>query len=228
MAQGGSNKKVANSLVAISAAAVLAVYAAGYERTRSAADKLDAQSAGRRPAIPRGSEAAGTVPAVAPPVAPGEKEPAAADPKAVASLERPAATEPSQGTISVAQSTASPTLKQIPEASGEPKSQVLKPVTPVAAVATPVTTPAVTTAAASSPMADTSSAAPVIAPVPVAAPPPTVSILAPPPPTQSPASPAVAPAPKWKDGTYTGWGTCRHGDIQAAVVIEQVGLSPPL
>jgi uncharacterized protein with FMN-binding domain len=24
----------------------------------------------------------------------------------------------------------------------------------------------------------------------------------------------------WKDGTYTGWGSCRHGDIQAQVVIE--------
>jgi len=34
---------------------------------------------------------------------------------------------------------------------------------------------------------------------------------------------AVAPpqaAPLWKDGTYYGWGTSRHGDIQAAVVIE--------
>lgn len=35
---------------------------------------------------------------------------------------------------------------------------------------------------------------------------------------------ATAPATKtpsvYKDGTYTGWGTSRHGDIQAAVVIE--------
>jgi uncharacterized protein with FMN-binding domain len=35
-----------------------------------------------------------------------------------------------------------------------------------------------------------------------------------------PAPPAAA-APKWKDGTYTGWGTCRHGDIQAEVIIDQ-------
>lgn len=27
-------------------------------------------------------------------------------------------------------------------------------------------------------------------------------------------------ASKWKDGTFTGWGTCRHGDIQASVTIE--------
>jgi len=43
-----------------------------------------------------------------------------------------------------------------------------------------------------------------------------------PPPT--PATPVEAPpapaAPKYKDGTYYGWGTSRHGGIQAAVVIE--------
>ncbi len=50
-----------------------------------------------------------------------------------------------------------------------------------------------------------------------AAPAPAASIATPP--VAEPA-PAAAPAPKWKDGTYTGWGTCRHGDIQAAVVIE--------
>jgi uncharacterized protein with FMN-binding domain len=43
-------------------------------------------------------------------------------------------------------------------------------------------------------------------------------------PVAPPAEPVVAPAPasqaKWKDGTYTGWGTSRHGDIQASVVVE--------
>src|ERR1041384_316477 len=29
-----------------------------------------------------------------------------------------------------------------------------------------------------------------------------------------------APAPAWKDGAYTGWGYSRHGNIEAAVVIE--------
>jgi len=34
-------------------------------------------------------------------------------------------------------------------------------------------------------------------------------------------TPAPAPAkPTWKDGTYTGWGYSRHGNIEAAVVIE--------
>jgi uncharacterized protein with FMN-binding domain len=29
----------------------------------------------------------------------------------------------------------------------------------------------------------------------------------------------AAPTPLWKDGTYTGWGYSRHGDIEAEVVI---------
>jgi uncharacterized protein with FMN-binding domain len=33
------------------------------------------------------------------------------------------------------------------------------------------------------------------------------------------ASPAPAPQPL-RDGTYFGWGTSRHGDIEAQVVIE--------
>ena len=49
MAQAPTSKKVANSLVAVGAAAVMAVYAAGYSKTRSAADRFDAQSAGRGP-----------------------------------------------------------------------------------------------------------------------------------------------------------------------------------
>lgn len=41
---------------------------------------------------------------------------------------------------------------------------------------------------------------------------------------QVPATPPPAapepPKPHYKDGTYFGWGTSRHGDIQAQVVIE--------
>jgi uncharacterized protein with FMN-binding domain len=36
-----------------------------------------------------------------------------------------------------------------------------------------------------------------------------------------PAAPiAAAPQGRYKDGTYLGWGTSRHGDIQASVVIQ--------
>ena len=37
-----------------------------------------------------------------------------------------------------------------------------------------------------------------------------------------PTDPAFDPATprgRFKDGTYTGWGTCRHGDIEASIVI---------
>jgi uncharacterized protein with FMN-binding domain len=40
------------------------------------------------------------------------------------------------------------------------------------------------------------------------------------PPAEPPAAPAAPPQPQYKDGTYSGWGTSRHGDIQATVVIE--------
>ena len=43
-------KKIANSLVAMSSAAILAVYSAGYTRTRTAARRLEAQSEARIPA----------------------------------------------------------------------------------------------------------------------------------------------------------------------------------
>jgi len=40
-------------------------------------------------------------------------------------------------------------------------------------------------------------------------------------PAPVPAAPAEPARAGLKDGTYYGWGTCRHGDIQAAVVIEE-------
>jgi uncharacterized protein with FMN-binding domain len=61
--QGRPKKKVANSLVAMSSAAVMAVYAAGYQRTRSAAERFDAQALERR-------VRSTPVPVVAPPATP--------------------------------------------------------------------------------------------------------------------------------------------------------------
>jgi uncharacterized protein with FMN-binding domain len=34
------------------------------------------------------------------------------------------------------------------------------------------------------------------------------------------AADVLMPKEKLKDGTYLGWGTCRHGDIQASVTVE--------
>ena len=39
-------------------------------------------------------------------------------------------------------------------------------------------------------------------------------------PAESAETVATAQTVQYKDGTYTGWGSCRHGDIQAAVLIQ--------
>ena len=31
---------------------------------------------------------------------------------------------------------------------------------------------------------------------------------------------AQATQPKWKDGTFSGWGSCRHGDLEATLEIK--------
>src|SRR5215207_8702615 len=47
-----AEKKLASSVVALSSAAVLAIYGAGYARTREAADRFAQRAAERRPHIP--------------------------------------------------------------------------------------------------------------------------------------------------------------------------------
>jgi uncharacterized protein with FMN-binding domain len=79
--------------------------------------------------------------------------------------------------------------------------------------------PARATAADPAPTQTDASAAPA---APVAAPTPSPTSAAPSTPTPvSAAEPTATPrAPVYKDGTYSGWGTSRHGDIEATVVIE--------
>lgn len=183
MAQGGSKRKAANSLVAAGAAAVLAVYAAGYERTRSAAEQLEAQSAVRRPAPVEGRAARGPLPSAEPaitastPASPihEEREP----PREVASLTPPVAVAPPAAVTALAPSQLKTDIAPaVPAPAPAPAAPTPEPPAPaVVAAATVVTAPAAPSAAAQ-------------------------------------------PAVKYKDGTYKGWGTCRHGDIEAQVVIE--------
>ena len=171
MAQDGSSKKVANSLVAVSCGAVLAVYTAGYVRTRSAVDQFEAQAAERRAAdpAPQRIEAPGI----------GEKF-------------RPRAPEPPPESFSPR-----PTVERV-----RTRGVTALPESPQI-------------------IADLGDSAPSHSPIEAPAPPPVASVTAPaaieaPP----PAAPAPTPAASWKDGTYLGWGTSRHGNIQAEVVIE--------
>jgi uncharacterized protein with FMN-binding domain len=172
MAQSGSNKKVANSLVTASCAAVIAVYVAGYERTEAAAEKFASQVAERRVA-----------PRIEPTVTKGE---------------------PGRAAFRVPRGTPlPPPLPALRDTRGrtDPMSAANgKPLPPVAEL-----------------LAARKAVAPEAAPVEAPA---AQIVEAPAPITEPKPDVAPPPLPKWKDGTYTGWGYSRHGDIEASVVIE--------
>jgi uncharacterized protein with FMN-binding domain len=136
-----ANQKISNSLVTLSSAAILAVYVAGYQRTRAAEDEFEAQIARRKAPAPL---AAATPALEAIPTIPDAPAPS---PKKV----RPRSSAPAE----------------VPKAA-------------------PKTVP---------------QGAPAESPAPSAA------------------TPAAQPRIQYKDGTYLGWGTSRHGDIQASVEI---------
>jgi len=149
-------------LLALGAAAVVSIYAAGFDRTRPAARRLaEEDAAHRRP--------------------PAEVRAVAQPPVTAA----PAATDVVEAVEVAPAPTAAPA-----------KSLVAAPVASVA--------PVVDTA----PVVDSApSPAPSPAPAPAE------------PPAADTATSAVAP-PKWRDGTYSGWGNSRHGSIEATVTIR--------
>ena len=178
---GGPHKKLSKSVVVLSSAAVLAVYTAGYVRTKSAADRFESQAATRRPVIPAPAIAAPVSSPLPPPAVTVAAAPAAqlADPPD----DKPSLTVPPSTRAAI-----SPTGK-----AGEPlrvATVAEEPTSIIPTAAPPAATPEL-------PPDVVGQAAPT--PVPVAA----------------------APAkPQYKDGAYLGWGTSRHGDIQAQVIIE--------
>jgi uncharacterized protein with FMN-binding domain len=179
-----SNKKVANSLVVMSSAAVLAVYSAGYVRTRPAADRL-AEQVYKRP-LEREIPVEEATPHA-------NAWPAAPDGRAVAPTPAPSARADAKRT-----KVAAPTMS----ASSAPTNAILLDPSGGAAPS-PTETPVPVASPTSAPENSERTVASVAAPQ-----------------VETPAAaPAEAPA-VWKDGKYTAWGTCRHGDIQATVVIE--------
>ena len=201
-----SERKVKRSLVALSSAAVLSVYGAGYMRTKAAAERFSDEPAQRparvpalspAPASPNAAPAA--VAAPAPARIPSEVNPAASATAGVSAQRAEAATTASKIQTTAADTkTATAVVQVIPQ----PAAPVVRA---DAAVSAPE--PAATSssaAAAPAPMA-VESAGQALSSLPTAALP---SVAA-----------SSAPASQYKDGTYTGWGTCRHGDIQARVVI---------
>lgn len=186
-----------HGIVALSSAAVLAVYSAGYIRSRDAARRFDEQDAARIHAVPLSRLQPVSVPATPPallrpaavpvalasPASAPSSEPNVAAPSA-ASEAAPASTADSTPSLALAGEAPAPEAQPAPAAAPAPA------IIAVASVASSLETPRAERASA---------------PVAPAAP--------------APVAPAQPAAPKYNDGTYTGWGTSRHGDIQAQVEI---------
>jgi uncharacterized protein with FMN-binding domain len=218
-----------NGLIALGSAAVLAVYSAGYVRTKPAADRMDAASSVRRPppltasAAPPTPGAPGTFNAAdssgapVPSSAPGTKTtpvpvdtsttvatvplataPFATAPAAIAraATAPPAAAAPAPNAMTALKAAPTTTLGAAPPAADAVTSVSVVPVVPVIPGASVAEVVAGTKAP---PVTDS---APTEAPVPTAVP------------------DSAPPAPAWRDGTFVGWGTSRHGDIEATVVIR--------
>jgi uncharacterized protein with FMN-binding domain len=181
--RSGSSQKLAHSLVALSSAAVLAVYTAGYLRTRSAAERFVVDGAQRRTAGP-----AETSP-MALPAAPERSFDASSPPSVSTTPAVPAFPAPKDD------ADGPPRPNRSPQLSSEP-------------------------AVASTPAPATESTDGSLIPLPAA---PTAPATAIPVTTDADirtTEPPSAPQSQYKDGTYSGWGTSRHGDIQATVVVD--------
>ncbi len=189
--------KVTNRVVGAGCAAVIAVYTAGYARTQSAADRFTKQLALRR----------------------------------VAALPLPGV-----NVVLDRKDVSHPRVENFTMPTGKPPAPDLEARHEPAKVKSPVgagfarTEPRPSTEGLSestalravAPAAAPPDAAPPAPAAPVFATPPVIERQAATPPEAKPADPAPAaiPAAKWKDGTYTGWGYSRHGNIEAQVVIE--------
>jgi uncharacterized protein with FMN-binding domain len=177
---------MSTSLTALSAAAVLSVYAAGYARTRSAAERLQSAEARRRPlpvSAPASPPAAGHL-EDAPRAAPAKMVSSGASSGGGGARPHPRVDPPSPSN----------------ERGGHPADPIRS-----SSPLIPATGPAA--AAARNPAPST---------VPAESRPSSEAV---PPPAPVSAPPAERLGP-YKDGTYLGWGSSRHGDIQASVVIE--------
>jgi uncharacterized protein with FMN-binding domain len=194
---GHMGRKISNTLVTLSSAAILAIYAAGYERTGPAAERFDVATAQRRGAAPV------EVRIVEPPAPvqalhPIDSEPATPlnAPRATVGVpgieshtptrETPVDAVPSESSPSTSSGSALP----VPT----PAAVVVKPQAPIQ-VPAPSVSPVTSEKVVSAPVAELVAPAEAVAP-------------------------AAEPQPLYRDGTYYGWGYSRHGNIQASVVIQ--------
>lgn len=209
----GSGKKLTYNLTALSSAAVLAVYSAGYLRTRAAAERFEHAELPQRPDGPAFLSPASARPALRPAsvespapvtIAP-QRSPTSTTSNAVPSSSRPVAWE--TASAATTSSVADPTPAPADTHTAAPTEEAA--VAPVAAAAStaaqpPLSTQPVTEHAGAEPAAATSAQA-----------------VAPGAQTNPAVPPARPAAPRFKDGVYKGWGSCRHGDIEATVTITE-------
>ena len=174
---------------------MLAVYTAGYLRTKPAADRFALQATVRRPVVPSPLETSpltvnsAAVPVAAAPASSPNQSAAAVRPTGARQRRGPRLQRHLGNTVALTGTDAR--IEPTPE----PNKADTVPTIPIA----PVTAAAAMAQSPASPVQSVELPAASAAPAPTA---------------------AVPAKPVYKDGTYLGWGTSRHGDIQAAVVIQ--------
>jgi uncharacterized protein with FMN-binding domain len=194
-----TGKRISGGLITLSSAAIFAVYAAGYEQTKEAADRFEQQSAHRPASFP--------IPVVS-------EETAAAPVRDDSESNRPLKAE-----------FTTPLPATVPSAGREvavPSNADSSPVASNSAVTANVASASTLVESTEIPSTKPIEVTPVSEPVAVASVPRAVEPAAPAPapiPAPAPPPPAVRQS-LYKDGTYEGWGTSRHGDIGVSVVIQ--------
>lgn len=183
--------RIKSNLFALSTAAVLAVYVAGYVRTRAAAQLLAGEATARRPAVSTARAATRDLstshPAVetvardSQPVLAGDANPRHVDP-ATSAPSSPARPVSKGGGLPATSPAASVPVQSIDSSNAPPAATTVVPA-PVPATDTSSTGSAGQAADSTAHAADKQRA-------------------------------------QFKDGLYSGWGTSRHGDIQASVEIK--------
>lgn len=238
-----SGVRIPNSLLALGSAAVLAVYSAGNLRTREAAQRFDNESgARRRPMSPgdaggdRADERSAGLSSTSEQGGPRADSGAALGALPTESgADRAAASVISPATHGVVTAASSPAAGAVTVAGSKEESANVVSV-PATAVSTAAATTAAPSKAVSSDAALTNAASSVASPQSAAAA--STNGSAPTAPTSAPKAVAGLPTAAvattsdstkpatdsvkamWRDGTFSGWGTSRHGDIEATVVIE--------
>lgn len=219
-----SGVRIPNSLLALGSAAVLAVYSAGNLRTREAAQRFDDESGARRRPISPGDAGVGN---------PG------AGRSSTTELGLPRADSVATPGERVTASVTSPATEGVVTATAPSGVTGPAPKVESANVGSPpaTTVPSATSPTVASTTVASSTAAPSMVASPQGAAAPTANGSAPTTPTSVPTAaglPATGVATTsdstksatdsvkamWRDGTFSGWGTSRHGDIEATVVIE--------